>query len=132
MDQVTDVSSALQKAIYERLSGLISVPVFDSVPESTRYPYVTIGRELGSDRTPLNNRRRRHQRILYLTVWSDYPGQAEVKRINGEVDRALHGVRLALEVGRVVGLEVSNTDSTPDADGVTYQGSVTIKVITQS
>lgn len=131
MGQLTDVSSALQKAIYERLTSMISVPVFDSVETGTPYPYVTIGRELGSDRTPLSGRRR-HQRILYLSVWSDYPGQAEVKRINGEIDQALHGIRLALDVGRVVGLRVTNTDSTPDADGVTYQGSVTVQVITQN
>lgn len=131
MVQITDVSSALQKAIYERLTSRISVPVYDSVPEGARYPYVTIGRELGSDRTPLYGRRR-HQRILYLSVWSDYPGQAEVKRINGEIDQALHGVRLALDVGHVAGLRVTATDSTPDADGVTYQGSVTVKVITQN
>lgn len=131
MAQVTDVSSALQKAIYQRLSGQISVPVYDYVPQDSQYPYVTIGREVGSDRSPIQGRRR-HLRILYLSVWSDYPGQAEVKRINSEVDAALHEVSLTLEAGRAVSLRVTATESTPDADGVTYMGSVTVQVITQN
>lgn len=127
---MTDVASALQTAIYERLTSQISVPVFDSVPQGTTYPYVTIDSLKSDDRSPIFGQKR-DLRMLYLSVWSDYPGQAEVHRINAEVAAALHQVRLPLAEGRAVSIRIIRTESDRDADGVTYQGSVTAQVITQ-
>lgn len=127
---MTDVASALQTAIYQRLASQISVPVFDSVPQGTTYPYVTIDSLKSDDRSPIFGQKR-DLRMLYLSVWSDYPGQAEVHRINAEVAAALHQVRLPLAEGRAVSIRIIRTESGRDADGVTYQGSVTAQVITQ-
>lgn len=57
-------------------------------------------------------------------------GQAEVKRINGEVIAALDERRLPLDVGRAVSVRVEQADAQRDADGITYQGSITVRVIT--
>lgn len=127
---MTDVASALQTAIYQRLTSQISVPVFDSVPQGTTYPYVTIDSLKSDDRSPIFGQKR-DLRMLYLSVWSDYPGQAEVHRINAEVAASLHQVRLPLAEGRAVSIRIIRTESDRDADGVTYQGSVTAQVITQ-
>ncbi len=129
-DLITDVASALQAAIYERLTSQISVPVFDSVPQGTTYPYVTIDSLKSNDSSPIKGQKR-DLRMLYLSVWSDYPGQAEVHRINAEVAGALHETPMPLKVGRVVSIRIIRTESDRDADGVTYQGSVTAQVITQ-
>jgi hypothetical protein len=92
-------------------------------------PYVSIDREVSVNSSPIAGRKR-ETRLLYLSVWSDAVGQAEVKRINGEVIAALDERRLPLEVGRAVSIRVEQVDAQRDADGITYQGSITVRVIT--
>lgn len=82
-----------------------------------------------ANESPISGRKR-EQRLLYLSVWSDAVGQAEVKRLNGEVIAALDERPLPLEVGRAVSVRVIQSDAQRDADGVTYQGSITVRVIT--
>ena len=92
-------------------------------------PYVSFDREISTNTTPIAGRKR-EQRLVYLSVWSDAIGQAEVKRILSEVMAALDERRLPLEVGRAVSVRVEQADAQRDADGVTYQGSITVRVIT--
>ena len=124
-----DPSVALQTAIFERLAAEVSCSVYDGAPLDTPMPYVSIDREVSANISPIAGRKR-EQRLLYLSVWSDVQGQAEVKRINGEVVAALDERRLPLAVGRAVSVRVLQADAQRDADGVTYQGSITIRVIT--
>jgi hypothetical protein len=126
---MADPSVALQVAIVGRLTAEVSCPVFDGAPLDTPMPYISIDREISSNATPISGRKR-EVRLLYLTVWSDAHGQAEVKRINAEVIAALDERRLPLEVGRAVSVRVERADSQRDADGITYQGSITVRVIT--
>lgn len=126
---MADPSLALQKAIYQRLTDEITVPVFDAVPMDTPYPYVTLDFETLTNASPVSGRNR-DQRLFYLSVWSDYQGQAEVKRINGEIYTALNERRLPLETGRAVSVRVQNMSSNREPDGRTYQGSVTVRIIT--
>ena len=128
---MSDPSLALQKALYERLTADLSCPVFDAVPEGTPYPYVTLDREFSSNSTPISGRDRQ-TRLFYLSVWSDYPGQAEVKRIMGEISSALNEKPLPLETGSVVSVRATRTEATREPDGKTYMGSVTLRIITQS
>jgi len=120
---------ALQKAIFQRLTAELSVPVYDAVPMDTPYPYVTIDSERVTNISPIAGRKRQ-QRLVYLSVWSDYQGQAEVKRINGEIAAALDERALPLEDGRAVSVRLVSADSNREPDGRTYQGSVAIRVIT--
>lgn len=124
-----DISLALQVALFERLSLALSVPVLDAVPMGTPYPYVVLESEVSTNIRPLAGRKR-EQRLFYLSVWSDYQGQAEVKRINGEISQALDEVRLPLSTGRAVSVRVVSTSANREPDGRTYQGAVTLRIIT--
>ncbi|CRM71170.1 hypothetical protein [Pseudomonas sp. 31 R 17] len=126
---MADPSVALQEALYARLLAEVSCPVYDGAPMNSPMPYVSFDREISTNISPIAGRKR-EQRLIYLSVWSDAHGQAEVKRILGEVAAALDERRLPLTVGRAVSVRVEQADAQRDADGVTYQGSVTVRVIT--
>lgn len=126
---MADPSVALQEALFARLTAEVSCPIHDGAPMDADMPYVSIDREISTNISPLSGRKR-EQRLIYLSVWSDAHGQAEVKRINGEVVAALDERRLPLSVGRAVSVRVEQADAQRDADGVTYQGSITVRVIT--
>ncbi|WP_447733531.1 DUF3168 domain-containing protein [Pseudomonas shirazensis] len=126
---MTDPSLALQEAIFARLQAEVSCPIYDGAPLNADMPYVSIDREISVNSSPISGRKR-ETRMIYLSVWSDAIGQAEVKRINGEVISALDERRLTLAVGRAVSVRVEQADAQRDADGVTYQGSITVRVIT--
>lgn len=126
---MADPSVALQKALFARLRAEVSCPIYDGADINTPKPYVSIDREISTNISPIAGRKRQ-QRLLYLSVWSDAPGQAEVKRINGEVAAALDERRLPLEIGRAVSVRVEQIGAQRDADGITYQGSITVRVIT--
>jgi Protein of unknown function (DUF3168) len=126
---MADPSLALQEAVFARLQGEVSCPIYDGAPLNAEMPYVSIDREVSVNSTPISGRKR-ETRLLYLSVWSDAVGQAEVKRINAEVIAALDERRLPLEVGRAVSVRVEQAGAQRDADGITYQGSITVRVIT--
>ncbi len=126
---MADPSLALQEAVFARLQAEVSCPIYDGAPLNANMPYVSIDREVSVNNSPISGRKR-ETRLLYLSVWSDAVGQAEVKRINGEVIAALDERRLPLEVGRAVSVRVEQADAQRDADGITYQGSITVRVIT--
>lgn len=126
---MADPSLALQEAIFTRLQAEVSCPIYDGAAINTPMPYVSIDREVSVNSTPISGRKR-ETRLLYLSVWSGAVGQAEVKRINAEVIAALDERRLPLEVGRAVSVRVEQADAQRDADGITYQGSITVRVIT--
>ena len=126
---MADPSLALQEAIFARLQAEVGCPIYDGAPLNADMPYVSIDREVSVNSSPISGRKRQ-TRLIYLSVWSDAVGQAEVKRINGEVIAALDERRLPLEVGRAVSVRVEQADAQRDADGITYQGSITVRVIT--
>jgi len=126
---MADPSLALQEAVFARLQAEVSCPIYDGADINTPMPYVSIDREVSVNSSPISGRRR-ETRLLYLSVWSGAVGQAEVKRINAEVIAALDERRLPLEVGRAVSVRVEQADAQRDADGITYQGSITVRVIT--
>lgn len=126
---MADPGVALQQAIYQRLSAELTVPVFDAVPMDTPYPYVTIDSEQLVNASPISGRKR-ETRLLYFSVWSDYQGQAEVKRINGEIYAALNERPLPLDEGRAVSVRVMSMSANREPDGRSYQGAATVRVIT--
>ncbi|AIN57800.1 DUF3168 domain-containing protein [Pseudomonas soli] len=126
---MADPSVALQAALFARLQAEVSCPIHDGADINTPKPYVSIDREISTNVRPIAGRKR-EERLLYLSVWSDAVGQAEVKKINGEVIAALDERRLPLADGRAVSVRVLQSDAQRDADGITYQGSITVRVIT--
>lgn len=127
---MSDPSLALQAALYQRLTEALTVPVFDSVPAGTPYPYVTLDYEVSDNDSPISGRKR-DNRLFYLSVWSDYLGQAEVKRINSSIAEALDEQPLAISTGHVVSIRVIRAETNREPDGKTFMGSVTLRIITQ-
>ena len=144
---MSDPAIALQAALFRRLTAELSVPVYDAVPMDTPPPYVTIDSEIATNVTPISGRKRA-SRLLYLSVWSNYQGQAEVKRINAEIEAALDRRPLTLKPlideryvengyyderpdGRAFGVTVERMSTNREPDGITYQGSVTVRIFTQ-
>ena len=127
---MSDPGLALQKALFEKLTIALATPVFDAVPANTPYPYVTLDYETVDNTTPVSGKKREN-RLFYLSIWSDYQGQAEVKRINGEISEALDEIALPLSTGTAVSVRVLRTETNREPDGKTYMGSVTLRIITQ-
>jgi hypothetical protein len=126
---MADPSFALQVALFDRLEGEVSCPIYDSVPMNAELPYVSLDYEISSNNDPLASRR--DIRLVYLSVWSDFKGQEEVKRLMAEIDAAIHERPLPLATGRVVSIRVERKQTNREPDGVTYQGAVTLRIVTQ-
>lgn len=99
------VSSALQRAIFERLDGAPAVgAVFDSAPEGALPPnYVVIGAEDVRDRSFAGGALSEHR--IVLSVFGDGAGFAGVKTLAGVVSDLMLSGLPALERGRVVSQE---------------------------
>lgn len=126
---MADPSFALQVALFDRLELEVSCPVYDSVPMNADFPYVSLDYEISTNTDPLASRR--DIRFFYLSVWSDFKGQEEVKRLMAEIDAATHERPLPLTTGRVVSIRVERKQTNREPDGVTFMGSVTLRIITQ-
>lgn len=125
---MADPSLALQTALYQRLTEECTAPVYDSVPDDAPYPYITLDSEHTINQSPLKGTER-DERLFYLSIWSDYQGQAEVKRLLGEIRAAVNRRPLPLTTGRVLLVNYLRGESIREPDGVTFMGSVTLQII---
>ena len=126
---MADCTLALQTALIARLNTLCSVPVYDAVPRGSTYPYVQLDNQSGADMDFVDGTQI-DQRFMYVSVWSEARGQAQVMGILAEI-KAIHETPLSLTTGQVVSLRVIRSETNRDADGVTYMGSATLRVITK-
>jgi len=120
---------AIQKAVYQKLSSALgAVIVYDSVPQETVMPYVSIDRVevMASDYLAS----RKDERFVYLSVWSRYRGQKEVLDVLSVMDGAMHNAALNLENGHAVSCRVVRQNTSRDSDGLTFQGSMTLAIRT--
>lgn len=131
---------AVHKALYQRLSGTLAVPVLDYVPATQAMPYVVIGTHAPTPDDALDELQTQH--LVSLTVYSAYAGQKEVLETLDAIKAALHRHTLALEVGAAVACRVIRMDTMPEgrdeaADGVAegsegvFVGSAIIEIITE-
>ena len=130
---MSEPSNAVQKAIYVALTAgspsPVSAPVFDHVPQKQEYPYVVIDAQETAEDDHLTEQL--DERFVYLSVWSRQRGQKEVNTLMGQIHDALHQQRFSMDTGRMVNCLVIRKRSGLDADGVSYQGSVTVKIRTE-
>jgi hypothetical protein len=124
---MSDPSIAFQTAIYTELDAQLSVPVYDSVPQSATYPYVTIDYQDSSRANWLSDRK--DEKTMYFSVWSDYRGQKEVLQIMGEMDALLHNQRFTLSTGRIAKMQVLSKRTNRESDGVTFMGQLRLQVL---
>jgi hypothetical protein len=132
------VGAPLQKALYATLSAdeplrvLLGRPaVFDHVPETKRYPYVTIGEAL---ETP-DNAHGQFGRNVLLTVhvWSDQRGFLQGQQIVDRLVQLLDHQRgaLAIQGHRVVSIRFENAEPVRDPDPDIRHVPVRFRVITE-
>ncbi|WP_312375006.1 DUF3168 domain-containing protein [Pseudomonas oryzihabitans] len=122
---------ALQKALYQRLTDALAdlnCPVYDDVPEGSALPYVQFASSEEMAAIDLDGLT--SPQFIYLSVWSDYAGQLEVKRIMQRIKEAIRDP-LTLEKGRAFGLTWVRGRSVPEPDGKTYQGLVALSCFTE-
>lgn len=126
---MADPAWALQVALHARLEAGLPCPVHDGVPDNSPFPYVTLDSAVSDAADFLASRK--DQRFLYLSVWSQYQGQKEVHEIMAKIDALLHNQPLVLTTGHVIGMQVTRKQTSREPDGRTYQGAVTLRVLTQ-
>lgn len=110
----------IQRAIYGQLNGVISVPVYDFVPQDTAYPYVTIGddtavawdtfTETGLEAT------------LTIHTWTRDRGRKATKDIQKEIYDILHRATFGVSGGDMVGIDFEFSETLLDPDGHTHHG----------
>lgn len=103
------VASALQEAIYERLTfdagvyDLVQGAVYDGVPAGTVPPlFVSLGEEKVTDRSDADGSGAVHEVIV--SVVSTANGFQSAKRVAGAVSDALLAAPLTLQRGYLVGI----------------------------
>ena len=124
---MSEPSAAFQTAIYTELNANLSVPIYDSVPQSADYPYVTIDSQDSNNADFLS--KRKDAKTMYFAVWSDYRGQKEVLDIMAELDSLLHEQRFTLSTGRIASMRVLSKRTNREPDGVTYMGQLRLQVL---
>lgn len=120
------IDNALQSAIYDALAAT-GYDVYDHVPQGAAYPYITIDYTLAVDAGLIRTRMEDHR--VYLTFWSEYAGQKEIKTMQDAAWSALHEQRLTLSTGAICSLRVASRDTRRDADELTYMGSMTLSIL---
>ena len=124
--------TAVQTAVYNALTadaGLMALVtgVYDAVPQTETYPYVTIGEDihnewdtydgLGSDCS------------VVVDTWSRGRGRKETKAIQGEIYDALNRAVLTYSGYDIINIAFVSSSSFMDADGLTRHGVSTFRVL---
>lgn len=118
-----DVLWPIQVAIYSKLTGDATLMgkiegVFDRVPDSQTFPYITIG---ASTSTPQGAHDRFGARTTTtLHVWSTYAGNLELTDIGNDLMRLLDHQTLTLDGHHTVYMHHEQTVVVPDPDDVRH------------
>lgn len=138
---MSSLSFAVQKAVDRLLVPALAsfqapgmpapgVAVYDQPPANAPYPYVRFGRKIV---TPENETAANGARVqITLTVFSDFRGSEQVDEILARIQAVLDDAPLALDAGRSVRCDLERSDTTQDADGVTYIGSAVYAVLVEA
>jgi hypothetical protein len=123
---------AVQTAIHTALNGdptlgAMVTGIYDSVPQDTAYPYVTVGEDnhnewdtnttLGSDCT------------ITIHTWSRKRGSKETKTIQGAIYDTLHRSDLSVTGYKIDLTDFVSSQSFTDSDGLTRHGVQTFRML---
>ena len=116
----------IQKAIYGVLDSTLSVPVYDHVPQDTKYPYVVVGDDTSvpwdtDDSTGT-------EATVTIHAWSQYRGRAEVKALLEQIYGALHRQDIAIEDVHVIESVAEFQQTIVESDGLTRHGIIRFRV----
>lgn len=118
----------LQKAVYDRLVGVLACGVYDAVPRGADLPYVVIGETAMIPGTAKG--RWGVEVTTTFHIWSSTPGFAEVK---GVIDEVLQAFDATLSIGGWVHVmsRLDLAETVMDPDGVTRHGVVRVRFLLQ-
>jgi hypothetical protein len=122
---------AVQRAVLDKATaavGPLGAQVFDSVPNDLPFPFVSMDTHQTLDNSSSETEGFIH--LFYMSVWSDYRGRMQVEQMLGALWRTLHERNLSLENGRHVLCRVTEQNIRLDADGLTHQGSLVVRIQT--
>lgn len=126
------ISSALQTAIYQRLSGdatlgaLVGMAIYDAVPSGPLPAlYVTLGQERVRDRSDMTGAGAEHD--LSVHVISDAPGFQQAKEAAAAISDALVDAGLSLTRGTLVGLRFLRARALRDTNAGTRRIELTFR-----
>ncbi len=126
----------LQKAIYGALAAdaaliarLGGPRIYDDVPRSAAFPYVTFGPSTTRDWSTGTEMGSEH--LLALRVWSKGGGEKEVHLVLEAIRVALHEATLTLPGHRLVALRHELSDAMREPDGETYRGVARFRAVTE-
>lgn len=120
---------AAQEAIYQALkTGLAPTKVYDHVPQDTSFPYVSIDAQDIVPRDHLASTM--EERFVYLSIWSRHRGKKEVWQLIASIYDIVHRQRFAMDAGQMAICHVTRLGANNDLDGLTYIGTMTLKLIT--
>ena len=124
---------AIQKVIYDKLTAMLAIPVYDDVPQPndggnpSNFPYVTLGEDvLTFDDTDTINAM---NASITVHVWSRHSGRKEVKEIQNEIYHYLHRADLVAVGYNFVTITQESATTMLDADGLTRHGVQTFKIL---
>lgn len=127
---------ALQQAIHSTLStaapltAVLGGPhVFDDVPQSQGFPFLTIGQTSASDWGTSTEDGEEH--LVTLHVWSRAGGKREVETAIAAIRDALHDQPLTLTGHRLVNLRQEFAEHRREPDGETMHGIARFRAVTE-
>lgn len=123
---------SLQKAIYEKLTSstvlmaLVS-GIFDHVPQSSAFPYITIGEVVIHDFANLLKAGNDYQ--LNINIWSREAGHKQIADISEIIYGLLHNGNLAVAGKNLLIMRVVSNNMQLENDGATYKVSLKLQVV---
>ncbi len=127
---------ALQSALWQKLKSdqalldaLGGERIYDDVPQSAPFPFVTLGEIRSNDWSTQGSRG--HEHIVTLHAWSRCAGRKQVQAVLGALEAALADAPLTLQDHRLVSLFPVFTDARRESDGETYHGVMRLRAVTE-
>ena len=127
---------ALQQSLYDVLrndGGLTALlggqDIFDDVPRSAKFPYLTLGQSLVRDWSSGGDDG--HEHVLTMHVWSRANGRKEVYEIMGALKAVLHDQAVFMSGHLLINLRHEFSEARRDPDGETYHGVVRFRAVTE-
>ena len=126
----------LQTALWSALTGdaelvgaLGGARIYDHVPQSADFPFVTLGEIRTNDWSTQSAKG--HEHFLTLHAWSRARGRKEVQAVMAVLDRLLDGAALTLQDHALVNFSLVFWDARRDRDGETYHGVMRFRAVTE-
>jgi hypothetical protein len=124
----------LQTAIYNKLTADATLMalvegIFDRPPQSSAFPYVTIGDSAAKDLSNKSAVATDHKTVLH--VWSRQGGRAEAATIMDRLYQLLHQGTLTVTGHTLVIMHFTANTLTLENDGETYHGTLVLRIVLQ-